>query len=306
MSAPTRVPVVLGILLGLVLTGTSALANTTNDPPPDYDGNTDGGTANVGVTDPGSTDDGGGSGSGSPGVVTVPQPYLEYRYVPFCLNSGVPDKNAEGGQTGLDNLCTGATAGCDDPRDTRYRVYTLRHGADGSVRAEDNFEFAGVQCRGPDDPPEGGPVQITVADIRDEAQKAAPVPVVNVEPENRSYVNLPTNVFADDEGAVEVTVQLLGQPIALSFEPTAWVWDFGDGGSGSGQGIEGARVGQAGAVEHEYRRSGDASITLTRTYAVTFTVPGGQPTPLPGTINAASEPYPLEIREIQATVTELG
>lgn len=241
-----------------------------------------------------STDD----DSGGDAVVTIPKPYLEYKYIPSCSQNQL--------EGGADALCGQAVNTCPDDRDIRYRVFTLQHLANGDVAPGAEFEENGTACRGPDDEDEGGPVQITTADIRDEATKAAPIPDVNVEPETRSYVNLPTNVFADDE-TVDVTVQVLGQAIALNFEPTGWAWDFGDGGTGSGQGLENARVGQAGAVEHEYRRAGDTSITLTRTYAVTFTVPGGAPTALPGPgITGTSEPYPLEIREIQATVTELG
>lgn len=263
----------------------------------DFSGNTDGGDVVIGGQQDGS-DGGGSGGAGGDVVVTIPKPYLEYKYVPAC--------SANAPEGGADALCGQAVYTCPEDRDIRYRVYTRQHLANGDVAPGADFEaLPDTVCRGADDPPEGGPVQITTADIRDEARKAAPIPEVNVEPEDRSYVNLPTNVYASGD-SVGATVTVLGQTIALTFEPTAWAWDFGDGGRASGQGIEGARVGQAGAVEHSYRRSGDASITVTRTYAVTFTVPGGQPTPLPGGVTATSEPYPLEIREIQATVTELG
>ncbi len=279
------------VVLGLSLSMGAALAD------PEYDADTNNNAANIGVTDSDSSQTDGPSGGGD-AVVTIPEPYLEYKYIPNCSQNAL--------EGGADALCGPAVSTCPDEGDIRYRVFTLQHEANGDVAPGAEFEENGTQCRGPDDEEEGGPVQITVADIRDEATKAAPVPDVNVEPETRSYVNLPTNVFADDE-TVDVTVQVLGQAIALSFEPTGWAWDFGDGGSGSGQGVENARVGQSGAVEHEYRGSGDVSITLTRTYAVTFTVPGGAPTPLTGPgITGTSEPYPLEVREIQATVTDLG
>lgn len=245
-------------------------------------------------TDSTSTPTGGG---GSNGVYTLPKPYKEYRYVPACSQNSV--------DLGGDNLCGGAIYTCPDDGDIRYRVYTLQHDANGDVADGADFEYVGTLCRGADDPPEGGPVQITTADIREEASKVAPVTTVHVEPGNRSYVNVPTNFYADSAGQ-DASIQILGQTIGLRFEPSGYTWTYGDGSTGSGAGVKNAPVGGPGAVEHAYVRSGDVDITLTRTFAVTFTLPGGQTgtLPAPGVSNT-SEPYPLEIGEIQTVVTRV-
>jgi hypothetical protein len=275
-------------LTALLVLGTGGVAFAD----PDITG--DGDTVTVGDSDS-SSDQTGGPGSDS--VYTVPKPYKEYRYIPACSQNDLDGVS--------DALCGGAVYTCPDDGDIRYRVYTRQHDADGSVADGADFEYQGTECRGPDDPPEGGPVQITTADIRDEATQAAPESVVHVEPGNRSYVNVPTNFYADTD-TQDVTVQVLGQAVGLQFAPAGYTWAYGDGGGGSGAGIEGAPVGGPGAVEHAYLRSGDVSITLTRTYTVTFTLPGGQSGTLPApAISNTSDPYPLEIGEIQSVVTKV-
>lgn len=233
-------------------------------------------------------------GDDSSPIVTIPKPYKEYRYVPNCSANSV-----EGG----DVLCGSAVYTCPEDGDIRYQVYTLQHDANGDVSEGADWEYVGTVCRGADDPPEGGPVVITAADIAAEARKAAPATVVHVEPGGKSYVNLPTNFYADTAGR-EATVQVLGQTIGLRFEPSGYAWKYGDGATGAGAGVRGVSVGGPGAVEHAYRRSGEVSVTLTRTFNVAYTLPGGRTgtLPAPGVSNT-SAPYDLTIGEIQTTVT---
>lgn len=276
----------------LVAAPTSAFAG---DDDPVFGGNGSGDEAVIDGSQGGGNQS--GSGDSSPAVYTVPKPYKEYRYIPACSQNTV-----DGGE---DNLCGSAVYTCPDDGDIRYRVYTRQHEANGDVAPGADFEYVGTQCRGPNDPDEGGPIQITTADILDEARKAAPATEVHVEPGARSYVNVPTNFYADN-GVENASVQVLGQTIALRFEPSGYTWTYGDGATGSGAGIENARVGAPGAVEHAYLRSGDVAITLARTFTVTFVLPGGQTgtLPAPGVSNT-SEPYPLEIGEIQTVVTRV-
>lgn len=263
-----------------------------------FSGNVDGDEAVIGGNDPGSTTGtpgNNGDGGGGSTVIRIPKPYKEYRYVPNCSANDV--------EGGADALCGSAVYTCPEG-EIRYRVYTRQHDADGSVAEGADWEAGGTVCRGPNDPPEGGPVVITTADIADEARKAAPVTVVHVEPATKTYVNVPTNFYAD-AAAQGASVQVLGQTIALQFRPTGFAWSFGDGSSGSGAGVKDAAVGAAGAVEHLYRRSAKVQVTLTRTFEVTFTAPGGVTgtLPAPGVSNT-SAPTALEVGEIQTLVTD--
>ena len=198
---------------------------------------------------------------------------------------------------GATSTCRGANEG-----DINFRVYTRKMKANGDP--DGDWEYQGLQCRGADDPPEGGPPVITTFMIRDAAQEAVPASEVNSEPGETSYVNVPTNFFTDGD-AVTATVQVLGIPIVITFDPVSVSWAFGDGGSGTGAGIEAAAVGQPGAVEHEYARQGDYSITVSRSFNVSARLPGGQTLSLPAPVTSTSEPYQLEVGEIQSVVTRV-
>jgi hypothetical protein len=280
----------------LAVVGVPAIAAAADSDGPGISG--DGDTAVI--TDGDSSSEqtgGGGNGGGGQTVIKIPKPYKEYLYVPNCSAN-----DAEGG---ADALCGAAVYTCPRDGDIRYRVYTRQHDADGSVAEGADWEVQpGTVCRGPNDPPEGGPVVITTADIADEARKAAPATVVHVEPATKTYVNVPTNFYADD-AAQGATVEVLGQQIALQFRPTGFTWSFGDGAKGTGAGVKNSPVGGPGAVEHLYRRSAKVEVTLTRTFEVTYTAPGGVTgtLPAPGVSNT-SAPTPLEIGEIQTLVTD--
>jgi hypothetical protein len=228
-------------------------------------------------------------------VYTVPVPYTEYRYVIACsINSpSNPD----------DVMCTGATAGCDDG-EMRYRVYTRERNADGSLADGAGWDARGSLCRGPDDPPEGGPEQITTVDISERAEEAAPESVVHVQPGDKSYVNVPTNFFAGT-GTTDASVTVLGTQVDLQFDPAGYEWNFGDGGSAGGAGVKNAAVGAADAVEHGYQRRGEYGITLTRSFTVTYQIAGGPTGRLPSPVSSTSEEYPLQIGEVQTVVTRV-
>lgn len=131
-------------------------------------------------------------------------------------------------------------------------------------KSDGDWKPAGTTCRGADDPPEGGPVQITQEMIFDAAKKKAPAPMVHVEPKTKSYVNIPNNFYVDTDASTS-TVHVMGQAIDITFTPSDISWSFGDDTKGTGAGIAHAKVGANGAVEHAYQRIGDYKVTVQRT-----------------------------------------
>jgi hypothetical protein len=277
----------MALVLGLALSVPgSALAGEGDD----WSNNGQGDTAVIEHTDTTPATD---HGPGTTPIYTEPGPWTEYRYVPTCsVNS------PEGG---ADALCMGAVSTCD-PGEIRFWVYTRQMNADNEPTSD--WKQVGVQCRGADDPAEGGPAQITEQMIFDQARQAAPKTVVHAEPVTKSYVNVPTNFYADDE-AVTTTVAVAGLDVDIRFTPTGFQWKFGDDGTGTGVGVKGAPVGGRGAVEHVFQRSGDYGITLTRTYAVKFRLPNGEIRDLSMPLSNTSAPYDLAIGEIQSVVTDV-
>ncbi len=236
------------------------------------------------------TPGGGGGGTGDDGGSGVPVPEWPKTFTtPSCSGGGVAGRGAARDDVLLPAAAvprrrrsSGSRAGC-----SRLPVPWPRS--------------PGTFCADPDE--EQVPV-ITPEMVTDAAEQVAPKPVAQVQPGVRSYVNIPNNYFTEnDETTIPVTV--LGQQIQVTFVPTEDTWDFGDGVTATGSGVEDAEVGAAGAVEHAYARSGSYAIHVSRTYTVRFTLPGGVTT----VANAFTIPGPdtvLPVGEIQTRVDATG
>lgn len=296
--APYRL--LIALLAGVLLATGGSIAHADGDGPILGGVEDDNGTPGVEVTDPGGST---GTDGGNQPVYTVPGPYWKYHYTPACSVNGPPPNSA-------DALCLGATSTCTQEQEgpatvLRFFVYRMRMNADGTPAGggDGTWESMGTQCRGPNDPPEGGPEVITVADIRAAVEGVVPVPSVAVEPAGGTYVNVPTN-FVSEGSDQTTTVQVLGVAVQVQFTATDTRWSFGDGSSGTGNGIRNAAVGQAGAVEHDYRRAGTYTVTVTRTYSVTFSLPDGQSSSMEG-FTRTSPGLALPVGEVQSLVTEV-
>ena len=145
------------------------------------------------------------------------------------------------------------------------------------------------------------PPQVTTQMVTDAAQVVAPTSTPHVEPGTRSYVNIPNNYWTEAP-TVRTSVTVLGQAIALTWTPTGTTWDFGDGSTATGTGIEGAALGQAGSIEHAYLRQGSYDITTSTTYDLSFVLPGQGTQTIPLT-SPPSAPVTLPVSEIQTRVS---
>lgn len=244
---------------------------------------------------------------GNPGGISIriPGPWTQRVYTPFC-SSNVVTATGPGMteyDSGPDAMCEGASS-C--PADDEFRWWGFERPMSAENRApEDDFGFdrTGPVCRGADDPSETEPPTITVEDIMEKARAMAPTPTFVIEPAAKSYVNIPTN-FASNAEAVTVNVVVLGFTIPVEFTPGDVTWSFGDGTTGSGVGVRHASVGQAGAVEHAYARSGSFDVSVTVGYTARVFVPTG-PIDIPTPINRTAAPQTLAVGEIQSVVTEV-
>ncbi len=148
--------------------------------------------------------------------------------------------------------------------------------------------------------PSAAPV-VTVQMVTDAASATAPTSPPHVEPGNRSFVNVPNNYWTDAP-TVRTSVNVLGQVIPLTWTPTGTTWSFGDGSTATGNGVEGAAPGAAGALEHAYARQGSYDITTSTTYDLTFVLPGQGPQTI-GLTSPPSPPVTLPVSEIQTRVS---
>jgi hypothetical protein len=157
--------------------------------------------------------------------------------------------------------------------------------------------FTGEQCMAPGEAQ--APV-ITPEMVVDAARQVAPEPVAQVQPGNRSYVNVPNNYWSEDTTET-IDVNVAGTAIGVTFLPTGDTWDFGDGAGATGSGVKDADLGAAGAVEHPYARAGSYPIHVTRTYTVRFTLPGG-PVTVDNAFSITGPDTVLPVGEIQTRV----
>ncbi|MBM9462889.1 hypothetical protein JL108_05460 [Aeromicrobium sp. YIM 150415] len=273
------------LALALVATSlaTSVVTSVDSASAADCDTGGIGGGVSVGCEEGGGGGDRGPDPIGGTPIWVDPK---EYRWVVACDVNGPENPD--------DALCGSAIAPCPD-RQIQYRLYSRERGSD------EPWQFERLQCRGADTPDPNEP--ITIDDILDEIVQLAPKPEITVEPEARTYVNIPTNVATGDEtyGPFVVPMEDLPIEVSVSFTPSDITWSFGDGSGGSGAGIVGAAIGEAGAVEHEYRRAGAYSITVTRDYTATVTV-DGEPIDADVPITNTSDPYPITVGEVQSLV----
>ena len=152
----------------------------------------------------------------------------------------------------------------------------------------------------PDGPEAPAAPVITTQMVTEAAKVTAPVSPPHVEPGNRSYVNIPNNYWTDSP-AVNTSITLLGQKIPLRWTPISTSWSFGDGGGATGNGVKGAEVGAADALEHSYTRQGTYDISTTTNYNLTFVLPGGG-TQTVQLVSPPSPPVTLPVSEIQTRV----
>ena len=106
----------------------------------------------------------------------------------------------------------------------------------------------------PGDPP--ARPRVTTEMVVEAARLTAPTSPPHVEPGTVSYVNIPNNYWTESP-TVNDSVTVVGQTIPLVWTPTGTTWDFGDGASATGDGVEGADVGVARRDRALLRASGE-------------------------------------------------
>jgi hypothetical protein len=204
------------------------------------------------------------------------------------------------GSSGTGYTGTGSSSGGSDTSSAGYTVPNVCGSYQGST-------FVPYEC--PADPAEpdeaepgqpAAPPRVTTEMVTEAARVVAPTSPPHVEPGTVSYVNIPNNYWTEST-TVRDSVTVVGQKIPLVWTPTSTTWNFGDGSTASGDGVEGADVGSPGAIEHSYARQGSYQISTTTTYNLTFLIPGqgAQTIALTATPSA---PVTLPVREIQTLV----
>lgn len=140
------------------------------------------------------------------------------------------------------------------------------------------------------------PPQITRAMVR-RAFEQVPVPELSsqTQPVDKTLVNFDTIFYVDAQPMTE-TVTLLGQQVTLFIEPSTYRWDHGDGSEVTTYSPGAAYPSKE--IVHRYMKARQTvrhqvSIDWTATYSVN----GGPPQPVPGTVTTVGPETPLRISE---------
>lgn len=246
------------------------------------------------TTDDGEEGSGSGSGDGSAVVAEPPVSHPRYKYAINCPNSTAQEPG--------DDMCEGATAGCERGEQS-WKIFRQIVEPPAYAIDDEAWEHIATRCLSSDELDPGERPQITEQMLYDEALAVAPGTNFSIEPEATSYVNVPNN-FAVSRGNETGNAEIFGIPVQFVYTPQSYGWNFGDGATANGPGVSGARVGQSGAVEHEYRRVGTFNVTVTRSFEVVASV-AGQTITLSQPVSSTSDAQPLEIDEIQSVVTRV-
>jgi hypothetical protein len=194
---------------------------------------------------------------------------------PACLESG-PDDRA---------LCAGATVGCDNPQDLRFRVY-LRRG-DGP------WVLQGTVCLGPGERP------TSVTDIgeavRERVVNYLPDAHPSFQPKAGGIVNLPTLFAAGEDSTLRTEpFDVLGFTVVVT-ATARWEWTFDHGVAerfaepGGGYPDE--------SVSHTYAAPGERQVSVTTYWKAQFTVNGEGPFGVPGAdLTKTAGPFAVPVR----------
>jgi hypothetical protein len=131
--------------------------------------------------------------------------------------------------------------------------------------------------------------------VRDLVSIPAAPPVQGMEPDGWLVVGIPTNFFAAARTHIS-SGSLLGAPAEVRFTPVGYMWDYGDGSTGtsSSGGASWAALGLAEFSEtstsHVFESSGTLTIGLSVSYAAEYRFAGGEWRSVEGLLQVPGEP----------------
>jgi hypothetical protein len=194
---------------------------------------------------------------------------------PACLEAG-PNQDA---------LCAGATVGCPNPGDLRFRVY-LRRGAGPWI-------LQGTVCLGPTDRP------TTVTDIgavvRERVVNYLPDAHPSFQPRAGGIVNLPTLFAAGEPPTLRTAAfDVLGFTVVVT-ATARWQWTF-DPGVTETFSVPGGGYPDR-SVSHTYAGPGQRQVSVTTSWRAQFTVNGEGPFAVPGPeLTKTAGPFAVPVR----------
>jgi hypothetical protein len=166
--------------------------------------------------------------------------------------------------------------------------------------------YGGGECR------QVGPAQITAAMVRDRVARLVPTAAIGLAPRQATLVNIQTIMWvATVPQRTLAPLTILGRRVVVRIRLDHVDWDFGDGQSDSpkapGRPYDKVRapcetVDCPGYFGHTYTETGAMTVTATARWAAVFTVDGGRPVSIPGTVSGPSASAALRVRQARGVL----
>ena len=145
-----------------------------------------------------------------------------------------------------------------------------------------------------------GPVVVTVSDISRLLVQGSGL--VRQPPGEQVIVTMDLIVYTDPSPRT-LTTTVGGTPVTVVVTPVSYTWDWGDGTTTSTTDPGAPYPNQT--VVHRYRkRLKGVVVTLTTTWSATFSVDGGPPQPVTGTVTTTDVSDPFDLVRIITVLTD--
>lgn len=128
-----------------------------------------------------------------------------------------------------------------------------------------------------------------------------PALTVQVQPKDRTLVNLKTIVYAKPI-PVDQIVAILTWPVGIRATASSYTWNFGDG-TKTTTASEGSPY-PAFDVFHQYKKRGRVAINVVVHYVARYQVPGQGWTTLPGTVDISGPATALTVAEARPVLVD--
>ena len=145
--------------------------------------------------------------------------------------------------------------------------------------------------------------------VRARATRLIPRAAIGVAPEQATLVNIETVMWVDAPRRRTLpTVTILGRDVHITIRLAHVTWDFGDGRSRTtnSAGTPYDRPCDTkmcpGYFGHVYRHTGRRQITATATWTASFTVGGGRPVAIPGTVAGPTAGADIHVKEARGVL----
>ena len=210
--------------------------------------------------------------------------YVDRNLAPTCTGNSYFDGGV---------LCNAAVETCPEG-EIRFWVFeaTIQRST-GKPVAGTGPRLVNTVCLGPEDAPLDPAVALPAVVQREFQSVVVLSGTAQVSPAPETLVNVPTRFQTDAPASYTIPMTLLNQSVVITATARRYLWTVGEG-------PQLVSTQPNGYLEHTYATSGSREVWVDIEWSGTFSVNGGPPRPIAGTVVTEGEPVPVEVREARS------